>query len=110
MSSLMNNLDLILMEGGNVDVVSTFIKSESDTTRSGLTTGSSDSNLPSPQTRNAPQKPKRKRKAKPGYSTEHDRRKKAEILALRSQVLRLENGSRTWKSDHSATNKCNLSL
>jgi len=48
---------------------------------------SDDSVVPQPTPKT---KPRRKRKSKPGYSTEQGRRKKAELLTLRDEVAGLE--------------------
>ncbi|KAE9037637.1 hypothetical protein PR003_g8988 [Phytophthora rubi] len=91
----MSNLDLILLEGDNEGLM-TAAMDLIDSIASDSATGSSDDNssaitdLSRRLAETAPRKPRRKRVAKPGYSTEQGRRKKAEVLALRSQVQGLE--------------------
>ncbi|KAG6609364.1 uncharacterized protein IUM83_01015 [Phytophthora cinnamomi] len=95
-------MDLVLLDGDSEDVVSAAMAlidsaEERASTDNDPTAESSDDNSSVGDdkplirsTKTAPEKPKRKRKYKPGYSTEQSRRKKAEVLALRSQMQGLE--------------------
>uniref|UniRef100_H3HDY2 Uncharacterized protein n=1 Tax=Phytophthora ramorum TaxID=164328 RepID=H3HDY2_PHYRM len=89
----MEDLDLLLLDGedeGMVSAAMAFI----DAVGGGeakSSSASSDESVSSAASKLETKKPtRRKRKTQPGYSTEHGRRKKAEVLALRAEVHGLE--------------------
>ncbi|KAL4155689.1 hypothetical protein PRNP1_007796 [Phytophthora ramorum] len=89
----MEDLDLLLLDGEDEGVVSAamaFI----DAVGGGegkSSCASSDESVSSAASKLETKKPaRRKRKTQPGYSTEHGRRKRAEVLALRAEVHGLE--------------------
>lgn len=91
----MSNLDLILLEGDNEGLMTAAMDLIDSIASDSVTTSSDDNSSAKAElsrrlAETDPRKPRRKRVTKPGYSTEQGRRKKAEVLALRSQVQGLE--------------------
>lgn len=121
--STMNELELLLLEAEDQGVMSAamafidFVENVSGSqVDSDPTIESSDDNSPSNlndkptagPAKNASKKPRRKRKIKPGYSTEQGRRKKAEALALRAEVQSLGEWLKHLKSSISEPKAASL--